>query len=118
AEEGVTGAEQKKWLLQLDREQDNLRAALHWAIEHHETETAQRTAGALQPFWFRRGHWSEGRRWLEESLAMDSSATQNQFIRAKALYEAGMLDRFQGAFARARILCEQSLALYHTLADQ
>jgi hypothetical protein len=75
-------------------------------------------AGALQPFWFRRGHWSEGRRWLEESLAMNSGATQNQFFHAKALYEAGMLARFQGDFARARMLCEQCLALYHTLADQ
>jgi len=29
-----------------------------------------------------------------------------------------MLARFQGDFARARMLCEQSLALYRTLADQ
>jgi ATP/maltotriose-dependent transcriptional regulator MalT len=118
AEEGLMGAEQKKWLLRLDREQDNLRVALRWAIEHHEVDTAQRMAGALQPFWFRRGHWSEGRRWLEESLAMDSGATQNQFSRAKALYEAGMLARFQGDFARARMLCEQSLASYRTLGDK
>jgi len=75
-------------------------------------------AGALQPFWFRRGHWSEGRRWLEESLAMDSGATQNRFFRAKALYEAGMLARFQGDFARARMLCEQSLASYRALTDK
>jgi non-specific serine/threonine protein kinase len=75
-------------------------------------------AGALQPFWFRRGHWSEGRRWLEDSLAMESNATLNQSIRANALYGAGMLARFQGDFARARMLCEQSLALYRSLADQ
>lgn len=118
AEGGLMGAEQKKWLLRLDREQDNLRAALRWAIEHHEVETVQRIAGALQPFWFRRGHWSEGRRWLEESLAMDSGATQNQSFRAKVLYEAGMLARFQGDFARARMLCEQSLASYRALADK
>jgi DNA-binding CsgD family transcriptional regulator len=117
AEKGLMGAEQKKWLLRLDREQDNLRAALRWAMEHHEADTAQRMAGALQPFWFRRGHWSEGRRWLEESLAMDSGATQNPFFRAKALYEAGMLARFQGDFARARMLCEQSLVSYRALAD-
>jgi len=118
AEAGLTGAEQKKWLLRLDREQDNLRTALRWAMEHHKVDMAQRMAGALQPFWFRRGHWSEGRRWLEESLAMDSGAVQNQFFRAKALYEAGMLARFQGDFARARMLCEQSLASYRTLVDK
>jgi predicted ATPase/DNA-binding CsgD family transcriptional regulator len=118
AEKGLTGADQKNWLLRLDREQDNLRAALRWAIEHREVDTAQRLAGALQPFWFRRGYWSEGRRWLEDALAMDSGATQNQFFRAKALFEAGMLARFQGDFARARILCEQSLASYRTLGDK
>jgi len=118
AERELTGADQKSWLQRLEREQDNMRAALHWAIEHGEAEFAQRMAGALQPFWFRRGRWSEGRRWLEESLAMDSAATQNQFFRAKALYEAGMLARFQGDFARARMLCEQSLASYRTLGDK
>jgi non-specific serine/threonine protein kinase len=118
AERELTGADQKTWLQRLEREQDNLRAALHWAIEYSEVEFAQRMAGALQPFWFRRGHWSEGRRWLEESLAMDSGVAQNQFIRAKALFAAGMLARFQGDFASARILCEQSLTACRALGDK
>jgi predicted ATPase/DNA-binding CsgD family transcriptional regulator len=118
AQQQLTGADQKRWLQRLEREQDNLRSTLHWAIEHRQVEFAQRMAGALQPFWFRRGRWSEGRRWLEDSLAMESSATLNQSIRAKALYGAGMLARFQGDFAHARMLCEQSLEIYRTLADQ
>ena len=118
AESYLTGADQKAWIKRLDLEQDNLRAALHWAMEHHEAETAQRIAGALQPFWFRRGHWSEGRRWLEDSLVIESNATLNQSVRANALYGAGMLARFQGDFTRARMLCEQSLALYRTLIDK
>ena len=52
AERQLTGVDQKIWLQRLEREQDNLRAALHWAIEHNEVEIAQRMAGALQPFWF------------------------------------------------------------------
>ncbi len=118
AERQLTGADQKTWLQRLERDQDNMRAALHWAIEQSEAEFAQRMAGALQPFWFRRGRWSEGRRWLEDSLAMESSSTLNQSIRANVLYGAGMLARFQGDFARARMLCEQSLAVYQAIADQ
>ena len=118
AEQKLAGADQKDWLQRLDREQDNLRAALRWAIEHRESELAQRMAGVLQPFWFRRGYWSEGRRWLEDSLAIGSGVPLNQSVRANALYGAGMLARFQGDFARARILCEQSLEIYRTLADQ
>jgi predicted ATPase/DNA-binding CsgD family transcriptional regulator len=118
AERELTGADQKSWLQRLEREQDNLRAALSWAIEHGEVEFAQHMAGTLQPFWFRRGHWSEGRRWLEDSLAMESSSTLNQSVRANGLYGAGKLARFQGDFARARMLCEQSLEIYRALADQ
>jgi predicted ATPase/DNA-binding CsgD family transcriptional regulator len=116
AERQLTGADQKTWLQRLEREQDNLRAALHWAIDHNEVEFAQRMAGALQPFWFRRGRWSEGRRWLEEALAMDSSAALAPAVHAKTLYGAGILTRFE--FARARMLLEASLKLYRALAYQ
>lgn len=118
AEQQLSGPDQKSWLQSLDREQDNLRAALRWAIEQREGDTAQRLAGALQPFWLTRGRWSEGRRWLEEALAIDSRGTAPEVVRAKALFGAGILARFQGDFARARMLCDQSLTLYRGLADQ
>ncbi len=116
AETYLTGADQKAWLKQLNREQDNLRAALHWGIENREAEFAQRMAGALQPFWLTRGYWSEGRRWLEEALAMDSGAALAPAVHAKTLYGAGMLTRFE--FARARMLLEASLTSYRALADK
>lgn len=117
AEPHLAGSDQKIWLSRLEVEQDNLRAALRWAIEHREGGLAQRLAGALQPFWLARRYWSEGRRWLEESLAVNSGATTDPATRAKALYGAGTLARFQGDFARARMLCDQSLALYRSLDD-
>jgi non-specific serine/threonine protein kinase len=118
ATQGLTGADEKSWLHQLDQEPDNLRAALQWAIDQHEAELAQRLAGTLQPFWFARGHWSEGRRWLEASLSIVSADKVNQAVRARALYGEAKLARFQGDFAYARFLCEQSLALYRDLNDQ
>ena len=118
AEPELTGPNQPLWLQRLSREQDNLRAALHWAIEQREGDTAQRLAGALQPFWLTRSHWSEGRRWLEDALAIESGGTVSEVVRAKALCGAGMLARFQGDFARARMLCDQSLTLYRGLSDQ
>jgi predicted ATPase/DNA-binding CsgD family transcriptional regulator len=117
AEQELTGENQRSWLQRLERAQDNLRAALHWAIENQEVEFAQRLAGAIQPFWLTRGYWSEGRRWLEESLALGAAAALSPAVRAKALHGAGVLARFQGDFARARMLCGQSLAIYRDLAD-
>jgi predicted ATPase/DNA-binding CsgD family transcriptional regulator len=118
AEPHLMGTDQKSWLGRLEVDRNNLRAALHWAIKNHEADLAVRLAGALQPFWFARNHWSEGRRWLEESLDMDPGARPDQAVRAKTLYRAGFLARYQGDFARAWLLCKQSLAFYRALDDK
>jgi len=118
AEPHLVGADQKVWLLRLEVDQDNLRAALRWAIKNHQAEMAQRMAGALGPFWFARSQWSEGRRWLEEALDIASGDPPDPAVRAKALYRAGFLARYQGDYARARTLSEQSLALYRALDDR
>ena len=55
---------------------------------------------------------------LEDPLSFESEAEVNNAVRAKALLGAGTLARFQGDFARARMLCDQSLKLYRTLADK
>jgi len=118
AEGELVGADQKNWLQRLDRELDNLRAGLQWAFEFHEIEMAQRLAGALVPFWLTRSHLSEGRHWLEETLAMDGHSPVDLSVRAKVLYGAGTLARFQSDYARARMLCTYSLELYRAFSDQ
>ncbi|HJS18615.1 MAG TPA: LuxR C-terminal-related transcriptional regulator [Anaerolineales bacterium] len=113
----LAGREQRAWLSRLGREQDNLRAALRWGFEYHEAAFVLRLTGALWQFWFLRGQWSEGRRWLEEALSMASKKEVNIALRAKALYAAATLIRRQYDFARARVLCEQSITLYRALGD-
>jgi len=55
---------------------------------------------------------------LEDALSFGSAAEATRVERANALYGAGKLARFQGDFARARMLCEQSLEMYRTLAEK
>jgi serine/threonine protein kinase len=50
AEPQLKGAQQVRWWRRLEREQDNLRAALSWFIECEETELALRLSGALWRF--------------------------------------------------------------------
>lgn len=51
-------------LMRLGQEQENLWAALERLVKSGEAELALRLCGALWRFWFRRGYWDEGRRWL------------------------------------------------------
>jgi predicted ATPase/class 3 adenylate cyclase len=49
------------WLDQFEREHDNLRAALRWAIDTGEADIGLRIAGAVWRFWQVRDHLAEGR---------------------------------------------------------
>jgi len=60
--------DQLVWLARLDREHDNLRAALDWSIDRESSEPALSLTTALESFWYIRGHWSEGKERLEAAL--------------------------------------------------
>ncbi len=104
------------WLNRLEIEHDNLRAALSWSLEQGEIEIVLRMGGALWWFWFVRGHFAEGRRWLERALAGTVGAPPSP--RAKALNGAGVLAFYQGEIGLAGQLCGGSLALSRQLDDR
>jgi predicted ATPase/DNA-binding CsgD family transcriptional regulator len=70
----LRGPEDRKWLERLEREHDNMRAALSFALESEEAELALRMAGTLGTFWHMHSHSDEGRKWLEAALARDKRA--------------------------------------------
>jgi predicted ATPase/DNA-binding CsgD family transcriptional regulator len=114
AEPQLKGRQQIKWLTFLEQELENLRAALGWLIEHGEAEHTLQFCGALWRFWYLRGYWSEGRRWLALALQM-KPLTDQTALRAKALYGAGELACYQNDGAATRPLLEESIAIYRTL---
>lgn len=118
AEPHLEGEHRNMWLQRLELEKDNLRAAFRLAIERHDGVLAMRLAAALRLFWFLNGNWSECRRSLEEALALETDATPDQALRANVLYQASIMAQYQGDFARARDLCEQSLAFYRALDNR
>jgi len=113
----LKGPQQTTWLEQLERERANLRAALAWLIEHQEAEFALRFCGALWWFWYLRGYWSEGRRWLEGALGL-AQAEGSTEARARALYAAGNLAYYQVDDAAARLLLEESIEIYRKLENK
>jgi len=115
AESELEGPQQQEWLERLDKEHDNLRAALSWALDQGEAELGLRLGGALGWFWWLRGHSSEGRRWLEAALMnLDAASEPTQ---AKGLTKAGRMVWEQGDSERAAALSEEGLALSRELGD-
>jgi predicted ATPase/class 3 adenylate cyclase/Tfp pilus assembly protein PilF len=103
------GGGRPEWFQLLEDEQDNFRVALSWSLESDEVEFGLQLAAALQPFWARRGHYGEGRRWLEEVLAKDGPASV--VARAKAQNAIGWLAQWQGDVERASIAAKEGLEL-------
>lgn len=104
------------WLDKLERELDNLRAALDLSLRAGDVDAGLRLAGALRRFWHIRGYWTEGRKWLEAFLAISQDA--DPVLRAKGLMSAGSLAQHQGDYERAKVLSEESSAIQRTLGDK
>ena len=65
----LTGSDQRSWLDRLERDHDNLRAALEWAIEY-DPAVAGRMAFALWRFWQQRGYLNEARGRFDSMASM------------------------------------------------
>ncbi len=114
AEAELKGPDQLVWLDRLELDYDDFRAALEWSQKGGTAGAGLQLAVALRRFWALRGHFTEGRQWLELVASEQDAAP---VLRAKALYGAGVLASLQGDFARAEAVANQSLALYRDLTD-
>jgi len=114
AQAALSGPEQGDWLDRLEREHANLRVALSWAKEA-SPELALRLAAGLGRFWMMRGHFVEGRMWLESLLSAYSPATAH---RARALLELGRLHVRAGDLRAGRDVLQESVVLYGQLRER
>ena len=103
----------------LERDHDNLRAALQWSLEQeedaHRLEVAYRFGAALRSFWQVRGHFREGRTFLERVLARSEENLPS--LHAKALNDAVLLAVSQGEHAWGEALCQENLLRCRELGD-
>jgi predicted ATPase/DNA-binding SARP family transcriptional activator len=114
----LRGANQGIWLVRMEQEHNDLRAALGWALEgdpEHRLLGLQ-LAVALGHFWYTDGHFIEGYRWLDRAYRQ-SGIGASPAVQAKALYSIGWLLHAQGD-QRPVSFFEDSLALYRQLGDE
>jgi tetratricopeptide (TPR) repeat protein len=112
-----SGPPPARWLEVFDREHDNLRAALEWSsTESGGTQAGLRMTAGLWRYWEIRGHFVEGRRWLDRTLTATDGEVST--LRANAMTGAGVLAHFQGDYPAALAFNEESLALHRELGHR
>jgi predicted ATPase len=116
-EEPLTSAEEPRWLQRFQSEHDNFRAALDWLTGEGRAEWGLRLALALFPFWERGEHLAEGRRRLDELLALAGTPALPAW-HARALFAAGVLAGDEGDVAGGAALHGRCLEVYRQLGDR
>jgi predicted ATPase/DNA-binding CsgD family transcriptional regulator len=110
------GNERERAFDRLERERENLRAALRWLVERGgDMEMALRLIGALSQFWLVRWYISAERHWVERALAAGTEVAPA--IRALALRAAGWLAFVQDDGNKAEEYYRESLKLYEELGE-
>ena len=117
AEPELTGRNLQGWQRRMRREEDNVRAALHWAVDNEEAVVGLRISAALWRFWQYWAEFREGRRWLETLLQLPSAATPSE-ARARALRALGSIAYWQGDADLASSLYEEALSIYRDIGDE
>lgn len=116
AERALKGVQQGEWLIRLDDERENLRAALNWLIERRESAKALAFCEVFGKYCGLRGYWHEELHWLENTLALAQTGTTTR-LRGRVLRRAGyILYRFRD-LARADTLLTESAALSEMCDD-
>jgi non-specific serine/threonine protein kinase len=101
-------------LAALERDHDNLRGALDW-LQAHDPTAGLHMAAKLTAYWSVRGHFTEGRRWLHDLLALVPGRTRE---RVAALNGAGWLALDQGELEVSTELLDESVRLARAIGDR
>ncbi|HJP65145.1 MAG TPA: adenylate/guanylate cyclase domain-containing protein, partial [Actinomycetota bacterium] len=109
------GAELGARAKRLDRENDNVRAALEWSLSDGHS-IGLRLAIAMSWYWQHRGHLAEGSEWLERVVAKPHEGAGDA-LRARALLALGDIGVWQGDQERMVSAYVEARGIAEKLAD-
>ncbi len=115
--EGIQGPLQEVWLDRLEVEHDNVQAAIKWAVEQGDAETALRLGGELWMFRGFRAYLNEGYQRLREALGLPGAEARSR-ARAVALRGAALMSRYQRDLPSARAYIEESISILRELGPE
>jgi predicted ATPase/class 3 adenylate cyclase len=108
------GEAEAEWSSRLDRDHDDLRAALEW-LSTEDPDAALELAGALGWFWFARGYLAEGDAHLTAVLSASDGSDR---ARARALTASGALAARTGRVEEGRTRLEEAVGHWRELGDR
>ena len=106
-----------RWRLQIKSNESDLEHSLDWLIQNNKGEQALRFVDAMSFFWIEFGESQKSQQQFTQVLALPSASAPTG-LRAKVLYDAGVLAFRQGDQAASRALNEESLAIGCRLDDK
>jgi predicted ATPase/DNA-binding SARP family transcriptional activator/DNA-binding NarL/FixJ family response regulator len=109
-------ADAPRWRAWVAAEQDNLRVAFRWALEHQAHATALRLATGVWRFHYMSGSLREGLQHLETALEYRGQAPLE--LQSNALRAAGTLAIGLNDYARARRWLEAAVQAGWSLGDR
>jgi tetratricopeptide (TPR) repeat protein len=102
-------------LAELERELDNIRAAMRAGLEWPNDPHALRLVAALRLYWTASGRYAEGLRWTAEAL--ERAGRVSGSTRAEGLRAAAQLASLSAEAEEACAYGEEALALYRVSGD-
>ncbi len=125
AEPMLESTDALEWIQRLEREYDNIRAALGWGIDNN-VGAVLRMVPSLAYFWNRRGYEEEGRHLIREALSRSDklpipegeSGRRTKSAKAEAWQTLAMLAYSQGDNARAIEASDQAASLAREVDDK
>ena len=108
AEPRLRSGDQRQWLARLQAEQDNLRAALQWALRC-DLEIHLRLTAALWRFWTLLSASAEGSRNLAEAVTTLPVSARLRALRARCQIVRGLLADIQGKSEAYQAIVEEGI---------
>ncbi len=115
------GGDQQLLVRRLDDEQDNIRAAMGWALDDGAIEVAMRIGAPLWRYYVQRMREDELGKWLEQAIARDPGVPPA--LRARTLRACAACWLERGSLSgsevdRRNAFQDEALALYRQAGDQ
>ncbi|MDQ1514891.1 MAG: hypothetical protein QOE80_721 [Actinomycetota bacterium] len=115
AEPEIVLADGPAWLNRLERDHDNLRAAMEWADATGGYEPFLRLTTALTLFFELHGHLAAGGRWFARALARDEGPSS---VRARALWGAAHVALYSDDYGTLARRAPEALEMAEQVGDE